>query len=418
MASLSPQARAWRWRIFAATWLSYAGFYFCRKPFFIVKAALSEELSWDPSMLGLIGTAYLVAYALGQFAAGALGTRFGSRLLLLGGMAVTLVANLAFGFTNSAATFAALMVVNGLAQATGWSGNVAALGPWYARKERGTIMGIWGTNYQLGGVLANTMAAWILGQWGYQWSFFAGSAVMLFVWTFFLFNQRNHPEDVGLDPIADDEAPTGADGAPTQGLGWTRDVVINVLLVGLFYFFVKFIRYALWSWTPFLLRRDYGMDLDDAGFLSTLFDVGGIAGVIAAGWLSDKLFNGRRAKVSFFLILAMAASTLLLYLLGPASLVFFGISVTLVGFSLYGPDSLMSGAGAIDVGSLRGAALAAGIINGMGSIGAVVQELLLGRMLDTAGAGPVFATLVASSLLAATALSAVLVRNRMGKADL
>ena len=36
----------------------------------------------------------------------------------------------------------------------------------------------------------------------------------------------------------------------------------------------------------------------------------------------------------------------------------------------------MSGAGAIDVGSLRGAALAAGVINGMGAIGAVLQELM------------------------------------------
>jgi len=407
--------------VFAATWASYAGYYFCRKPFFICKAALGEDLGWDPSLLGLIGTCYLVAYAAGQFMAGGLGTRFGSRALLLVGMAVSIGANMAFGFTNSWATFAAFMVVNGLAQASGWSGNVGALAPWFRRKERGTVMGFWATNYQVGGVLANALAAWVLGQWGFQWSFFTGSMVLLVVWAFFALNQRNLPEDVGLTPIADeDESATEAGAEPVQGagLGWSRDVVINVLVVGVFYFFVKFIRYALWSWAPFLLYRDYGLELDEAGFVSTLFDLGGIAGVIAAGWLSDRLFHGRRARVSFLFILAMAGACVMLYTLGPASLVLFAVSIGLVGFTLYGPDSLMSGAGAIDVGSLRGAALAAGIINGMGAIGAVVQELLLGKLLDTGGAGPVFATLVGSALLAAAALAVVLVRNRLGRADL
>ena len=35
--SLSPGHKRWRVKIFAATWMSYAGFYFCRKAFGIVK---------------------------------------------------------------------------------------------------------------------------------------------------------------------------------------------------------------------------------------------------------------------------------------------------------------------------------------------------------------------------------------------
>ena len=80
---MDPEMRQWRRRVFAATWLSYAGYYFCRKPFFIAKPALSEELGWDPAMLGYIGTAYLVAYTVGQFIAGAAGNKWGPRLLLL-----------------------------------------------------------------------------------------------------------------------------------------------------------------------------------------------------------------------------------------------------------------------------------------------------------------------------------------------
>jgi sugar phosphate permease len=418
---MNPELRSWRRRVFAATWLSYAGFYFCRKPFFIAKPALSEELGWDPVMLGYIGTAYLVAYAIGQFIAGWAGNKWGPRILLLVGMAVSVAANAGFGLSNSAGTFMALMVLNGLAQATGWSGNVGSMAPWFRRRERGTVMGVWATNYQVGGVLANTLAAWMLGHWGLQSSFFCGSVVLLGVWFFFLFNQRNRPEDVGL-PSLDDEDEDGnsraADGVSAEE-GWSRQVWINVLLIGVFYFFVKFIRYSLWSWSPLLLRRDFGLDLDDAGYLSTAFDLAGIAGVIAAGWLSDRFFNGRRARISFLFIIGMAASCLMLYLLGPSSLVLFGISIALVGFFLYGPDALMTGAAAIEVGSLRSATLAAGIINGMGAVGSVAQELILGRMLGAGeGVAEVFALLLISSVSAALALSVLLWRGRRGEADL
>ncbi len=414
---LSSRARAWRWRVFSATWLSYFGFYFARKPFYITKAALGDALGWDAATLGLIGTAYLLAYTVGQFVAGTLGNRTGPRVLLLAGMLVSAGANAAFGLTNSEATFVALMALNGLSQATGWPGNVGTMANWFRREERGTVMGFWATNYQVGGVAANTLAAWVLGRWGFRYSFFAGSLVLLLIWGWFLLNQRNRPEDVGLEPIARDEAAPGAPVDEEAG-GWSRDAWINVLLVGFFYFFVKFIRYALWSWAPYMLQKNYGLAGDEAGFTSTAFDVAGIVGVIAAGWISDRFFRGRRARVSFLFISGMAASTLALALLGPHSLLLFGVSIAFIGFFLYGPDALMTGAGAIEAGSIRQATLAAGIINGMGSAGSVLQELILGQLLDERGTVGVFVALLISAVAAASSLLLLLARNRSGRADL
>ncbi|MDP6934908.1 MAG: MFS transporter, partial [Myxococcota bacterium] len=389
------------------------------KPFFIAKPALGESLGWDATMLGWVGSSYLVAYMLGQFVAGWLGNRVGARLLVLAGMGVSLVVNLAFGWTNSWATFMALMAVNGLAQATGWAGNVGTMAPWFQREERGTVMGLWATNYQVGGVAANTLTAWVLGQWGYQWSFAAGSVVLLVVWGVFLLNQANRPEDVGLSPIEEDsaEVESRSDVEGGQG-GWTRQVVINVLLVGCFYFFVKFIRYALWSWAPYLLYHSYGLELDQAGYLSTVFDLAGIAGVIVAGFLSDRLFGGRRVGVSMIFIVGMAVACGLLYTLGPTSLVLFGVSLGLVGFTLYGPDALMTGAGAIEAGPRGGATLSAGIINGMGSVGSVAQEFLLGSLLGQGEVAQVFGVLLGSAVLAAVCLGVLYLRTLRGQANL
>ena len=78
----------------------------------------------------------------------------------------------------------------------------------------------------------------------------------------------------------------------------------------------------------------------------------------------------------------MALSFVLMYTMGSTSLMYFTISMGLAGFMLYGPDSLISGVGAIDIGSKRGAVVAAGIINGTGSIGPIFQEEIIGWLYE------------------------------------
>lgn len=413
--AMPPALRQWRWRIFASTWLCYAGYYFCRKPFYIVKSSLGHELQFDATALGLIGSVYLVAYTIGQFASGALGNRLGARAMLLAGMAVSIGANIGFGLSNSLASFLVLMALNGLVQATGWSGGVGTMANWFRRSERGTVMGFWATNFQVGGVAANTLASWVLGKWGFRYSFFTGAVVLLVVWIFFVFNQRNRPADVGLPAMEDPDEPK--EEAEEKGLG--RKAWTNILLVGVFYFFVKFIRYALWSWAPFFLERNFSLKGDDAGYLSTIFDVAGVLGVVITGLLSDRFFKSRRAGVSFLMMLTMLFACGLLYVGGGVSVKLFGVCLALIGFTLYGPDALMSGAGAMDIGSRRGALLAAAVINGMGSIGSVVQELLIGGLYDKGSGqlGPIFLLLLGASAASAISIGVIWGRNKLGLSD-
>ena len=418
VAVLDPQLRRWRVRVFTATWLSYFGYYFCRKPFFVTKGTLENDLGWDAATLSVLGIAYLAAYAVGQFIASVVGDRWGPRLMLLVGMAVTILANAMFGFANSLATFAVLLVINGLAQATGWSGNVGSMAPWFTRRERGTVMGLWATNFQVGSIAAKSLAALMLGAFGLQYAFFGGSIALLIIWIYFLFNQRNRPEDVGLPPLEDpDDAVLETNDAGRTH--WPRAVIINVALVGAFYFFIKFIRYALWSWAPYLLQQHYGMTGSDAGYISITFDASGFAGVLALGHLSDRLFRGRRVGISMLFVLAMTLSCVALYLFGGTSILLFTVCMGMIGYTLYGPDAILTSAGAIDVGSKAGATRAAGIINGMGSIGAVAQEFLLGRLLSgTPNLDGVFLLLLISAVGAAMCLGVLLARNRAGKADM
>ena len=419
-APMNPKLRQWRYRVFAATWLSYFGFYFCRKPFFVAKAQFQESFGWDEVMSSNITVAYLIAYAIGQFLAGWAGNRFGPRRVLLAGMGVSIACNVVFGFASAPSLFAGVLIVLGFAQATGWSNNVGTMANWFQRSERGTVMGVWATNFQVGGVAATALAGFIAAsRYGWRGSFFAGATVLGLIWLFFWFNMRNSPADIGVAGLEDFGED---DGTTTEHIGadapWTHQLMLNIGLIGLFYFFVKFIRYAIWSWAPLLLKQEYGMEIDEAAYISTLFDLGGVAGVFLCGYLSDRWFGGRRAAISALFIVGMILSCGLLYTVGSQGVMLFAVCMTLIGFSLYGPDALMSGAGAMDVGSAKKAVVAAGVINGMGSFGGVLQEVILGRVLKNGDASQVFAVLLGSALLGGLCLGVLLLRNRAGTADM
>jgi sugar phosphate permease len=414
--SLSPAHRSWRVKVFVATWLSYVGFYFCRKPFSAAKAAIGAEAGWSATTLGNIWAAFLVTYALGQFVAAGMGTKLGPRRNVLLGMGASVIVTLALGLTLSAPTMTALVAINGLAQATGWSGNVGTMAGWFHKLERGRVMGAWATNFTVGALTSGWVMAWVLGHHTlgepapWRATFYTGAAVLAAVWVVFFVFQRNRPEDVGLEPI----------GAPepviTGGLGLSRAAWTNLLLVAAFYFFAKFVRYAVWSWAAYFLQKNYGLTGARANVYATAFDVMGIPGVWVTGWLSDRFFESRRAGISLVMMLGMTAATVLLTLFGKTSVTVFAVLLGLVGFTLYGPDALLTGAGAIDIGSRRSATFAAATISGVGSLGAIVQELVIARMYDAKHGelGPVFELLFGSAALASVFCGVLVWRDRSG----
>jgi sugar phosphate permease len=84
--------------------------------------------------------------------------------------------------------------------------------------------------------------------------------------------------------------------------------------------------------------------------------------------------------------------------------------MAMVGFCLFGPDTLISGAAAQDLGGKHAAARAAGIINGLGSLGAVLQGVVTARVSEKFGWNALFYTFVLLALVSCLAL--LLVRRK------
>ena len=396
---LSRDQRAWRIRILVSTYFAYAGFYFVRKVFTLCKTTLAAPVEEGGYGMGMgavadIWLAYLVAYAIGQFMNSYLGRKRGPRVLLLGGLGLSMAINVVFGFANSYATFVSFMFFNGLVQAAGWPGTVGGVAEWLRKKERGTIMGFWSTNYLVGNITVKMLGGFLLahygaiygGHIGVRYAFLGLTLLAFGVWWLVYFWQRDKPEDVGLPPIVDQkggkERSVEVSTAERVSLGEYLRLVANpiVPLMGFCYFFIKFLRYALDSWLPTFLDLQ-GMGKGEAAYYASIFDYAGLAGAVVAGFALDRLFRGRWDRVCLIMGFGMVAGylTVLKFGANPVALAFcFG----LVGFMLYGPDTLLCGAGSVAVAGQRNAVAVAGLVNGIGSIGPVLQEKVIGRFLE------------------------------------
>jgi OPA family glycerol-3-phosphate transporter-like MFS transporter len=381
--------RRWQLRIFAVTWLAYAGFYLTRKSFSIAKVELQKPdvLGLSTGSLAVIDGGYLIAYSLGQFCWGVLGDRFGTRAVVLTGMAASIAVAVAMGSVTHISAFTALFMLQGVCQSSGWAPLTKNIGEFFPRSVRGRVMGLWCSNFAIGGMAAGVIAGLAAQGGGWRLAFFVPAAILAVVWLVFFLGQVNRPEDVGLPSAAADvgepedviiagEAPAGE---PEGSWRVVAEVMASpmVLLLAAVYLLVKPLRYLLMFWAPVYLHERLGTSVAESGILGSLFDLAGPIGIFAGGWASDRLFHARRVPV-MVITLAAAAGALALLPLMPASRLAVGSMLFVIGLLVYIPDSLVSGAAAIDFGTRKGASTAAGIINGSGSLGGVLGGTLPG----------------------------------------
>ncbi|MFJ7751140.1 MFS transporter [Arthrobacter sp. NPDC097144] len=403
-----------RLQVFMGIFIGYAGYYLVRNNVPLVATILRDEHGFSALGLGVVTNGVLVAYGLSKFFSAIVSDRSSARLFLPIGLALSALANLFIAFVpavgSSVAFFAVVMIFNGFFQGMGWPPAGRTLVHWFSTSERGSKTALWNIAHNVGGAgsgaLAGLALAWF-GGWRSAFWFPALICLVIAVIAFLLL--RDTPESEGLPPIEEyrnDPAPVEEDAADESASTWEtvrRYVLTNATMVklALANVFVYTLRYGVLVWAPVYLADVRGASLGEgiAGF--SLFELAGIPGTLLCGYISDKVFRGRRSPAGItFLIGVFLAVTV--YWLSPVEWplwISYG-ALVIIGGLIYGPVMLI-GLQALDLSPRRVAGTAAGFTGLFGYVlGATLASTGIGLAVDQFGWDITFMLILVCVLLA------------------
>lgn len=390
--------RRLRFQSFLAGTVGYSLYYVCRTSLNVVKKPILESGALDASQLGLIGSALLFAYAIGKFVNGFLADHSNIKRFMAAGLCVSTVANLlvgVLGFANGGgfvgnmtlfAAFAVMWGLNGWAQSMGAPPAIIALSRWFPLSIRGTYYGFFSASHNLGEFLSFLFVGAVVGIFGWQWGFVGSSVAGAVGVVIILFLLHDTPESKGLPPIGvltgeESEEQSRKHGSTSE---LQRSVIRNpfVWILALSSAFMYVSRYAINGWGVLFLQEVKGYSLATATQVISVNALLGIIGTVFSGWLSDRLFHGRRNVLAFgFGVLNTLALALFLYsgngmFVNLLAMVLFGMAIgVLICF--------LGGLMAIDIVPREATGAALGIVGMASYVGAGLQDIVSGWLIDS-----------------------------------
>lgn len=378
-----------QWGALVCVWLIYGTCYFCRVNIGSANPLITEELL-DPKRMGLVLASFKIAYAVGQLVNGHLAERFGARRVLWMGLLGAAAANLAFGFGGGFGSLLTAWTLNGFFQAALWPSCVKIMANWFSPLQRGRAMGVVGTSYQLGSAAAYAVMGFVIVGFGNNWraAFFLPAGVFLLTAVPAALQLRERP--VAPNPVSPNPT-TDSSFSGLHALSLAeilRETLSNprVWVLGIGLAGLNIARFGYLEWAPKHLREVQGVQISGASLQTAVLPLGGVIGVLAAGWLSDRVFQSRRAPVMAMMLAALGVMTLF-YEWSVNHLGWQGTAACLsvIGFFIYGPQVMLVGTAPADLARRETAAAAAGFVDALAYAGAATGSWFTGVLVKDHG---------------------------------
>ena len=413
---LSPERvdgvyRRLRWQVFAGIFVGYAGYYLVRKNFALAMPdILRVHPEYSKAALGTVMTAHAIAYGLSKFLMGSVSDRSNPRWFMPLGLVLSSLVMALFGLVP--AIYGSLMLMVGLQALAGWC-NAMGWPPcgktmvhWWSTGERGRIVSYWNVAHNVGNGLAAPLAVLgvaVVGHWGGMFTFNALVALGIAVLIWFLL--RDTPQSCGLPPVEAYRGDASYGGENERTLGFRAIFLEHVLsnrnlwLIAVANAFAYFVRFGVVDWIPTYLRTAKGFSMKDSSLAWQAFEFAAIPGTILCGWMSDRVFGGRRAPATI-LFMGLTLMAVVVYALNARGPLWIDIGCLLaIGFFVYGPIMII-GLHALDLVPKKAAGTAAGFTGFFGyAFGSAVAGTGVGWIADHWGWHGVFGTMVGCCLL-------------------
>ena len=384
-SALTTALRKARWRLIPLLSICYLAAYVDRANISFAAESMNRDLGFSPHVYGLGAGLFFLSYAFCEIPSNRLLLRFGARRWLARIMFTWGLFSMAMMLVRTAPQFYGLRLLLGVAEAGYFPGVIYFLSLWFPAAQRARAISLFYIAFPLSSTVMGVVAGAFLGingRWGlsgWQWLFLLEGApavlLSLVVWSFL----PNGPAEARW--LNEDERAALLQQNHEQGHGSSPHDLGRVMresrvwILGLFYFCVLGLQYAVSFFLPAMLRLLTGWTPDRVGFL-----IAGCGLAMAAAMVLTACHSDRSAERLWHIAIPVAVMALLMMGAGLHLRGFFGIVAllgTLVSYAaLQGPMLAM-------VTSLcpgENAALAVAAFNMCGLFGAFVGPYCMGWM--------------------------------------
>jgi OPA family sugar phosphate sensor protein UhpC-like MFS transporter len=242
---------------------------------------------------------------------------------------------------------------------------------------------------------------------GWRWGMFMPGALSILIGFFLINRLRDIPTTLGLPPIEEyrnDYPPAIVLNSAKENLSVREILFTQVLnnkriwLLAIAYFFIYVIRIGVNDWAHIFLKEVKGYDVVLANAGIFWFEIGGIVGMLVAGFVSDSFFKDRR-------VLIVIAYTFALMIILPI----FGFTVqgnyildymlmSILGFLIFGPQMIIS-LSVTEYVDKKAACTANGFAGLFGCFGSAAAAYPIGCIVDHWGWTGYFMCMLSCALL-------------------
>jgi len=246
---------------------------------------IKAEFGLTDAEVGLLGTAFLLVYAVAALPFGFWADRGIRRTVIGVGVTIWSLATLFSGFARNYAQLFISRAVLGIGEASYYPAGTSLMSDYFPKEQRGRVMSIWGAGSTIGIAVGFAGGGYVADHFGWRNAFFF-AAVPGLIFAFLAFTMREplrgSAEKVGNAVKKTSEANL------TLFLNLMRIPTLRAAILAQTVLYFVLASNAFWL--PSVLQRRFDMTTSSAGLLAgVVLVIGGLIGTLAGGWIADHL---------------------------------------------------------------------------------------------------------------------------------
>lgn len=414
-----------RWLILCIVFVAVVLNYFDRQIVSVLKPTLLKQFQIDDNGYALLVNAFQICYACMYPVAGWLVDRLGARIMMPLGIFAWSAACIGAGLSRSLGGFTVCRALLGLAEPIAFPAQLRVITTWFPGRLRATANSISVAGGTFGSIIAPPLVAYIALTFDWRSAFLVPGTIGLGVVVLWFLIYRDPPADASEVNVAGEPSPVLAQppapavsavgetavldyaSSPAPAFTWSALWTTRTLWALIL---IRFVSDPVWYfclfWFPGYLQEKSGLSLGDVGKVGWIpFLAADVGGILTAVWSDRMVARGAsplsaRKKMLCTVALFGPLCALTPYYPHPAA--------TLAIFSVVGAICLSwlfslsvviaESFPAANVGSVLG------IAAGFGSVGAIVFNTFVGKMMSTVGSANLFIVMAVLHPIAAIIL--------------